>query len=354
MKPYLAKLTQGIPRRPLKWLLGTLLLGNLLSWLAALELARFQSSLLGLAALAWGFGARHAFDVDHIAAIDNVTRKLTQEQRRPVGIGFFFALGHSTVVIALSALVAWGARGLKANFHSLAHFGSLFGTGISALFLTLIGLINLVVLGQLIQTLFRYRLGQVQPEQGTAAIDLLLARRGFLTRFFRLLFRNINQSWQMYPLGILFGLGFDTATEIAILGMSASLATSTDFPLWGILVFPALFTAGMTLMDSLDGLIILRTYHWALSDLLRRLYFNTLITALSVALALVIGTLEWLQVLAPDWVAAGGFWDWLKDLDFSTLGFIAVGGMIAAWLLAILYQRLQGPADQAPLASEQD
>lgn len=351
MKNNIFNFTRGMPRR-LIWLLVALFLGNLLSWLLALHLSGFQSSLLGLAALAWGFGARHAFDIDHIAAIDNVTRKLTRQNRQPVAIGFCFALGHSTVVIALSAVIAWGGRGLKGHFQSLVDFGSLFGTGISAIFLTVIGLINLVVLWQLVLTYLNHRRGQASATQCDDAINAVLARRGLLAVLLRFVFRRINHSWQMYPLGILFGLGFDTATEIAILGISASLATSTDFPLWGIMVFPALFTAGMTLMDSLDGLIMLRTYHWALSDSVRRLYFNVTITALSVAVALVIGTLEWLRILAPHWGKKSAFQAWLNSLDFSVLGLIVLACMLGTWLLALGYQRLRGTAGSAPLAGE--
>lgn len=329
----------GIPRKPLMVLAGTLLGLNLVSWLGAFGLATLQPDILGLAGLAWAFGARHAFDVDHIAAIDNVTRKLRHEGKQPVGVGFFFALGHSTVVVALSAVVALGARGIKREFGDFSHYGGVFGTTISALFLTVIGILNLLVLLQLIKAYRNYRHGRITGALCEEAIEDLLAQRGLLARGFRFLFRHISSSWHMYPLGILFGLGFDTATEIAILGLSATLATTAEFPLWGIMIFPLLFTAGMTLMDSIDGLVMLRAYHWALSDALRRLYFNTLITGMAVGVALIVGTLEWLQVLGPKLGGNNGFWRWLDSLDFGTVGFTVVLLMLGSWAAAIAFYR---------------
>lgn len=334
---------QGIPRRNLGVLALTLFALNLMSWLGAFGLAAVQPDILGLAGLAWVFGARHAFDVDHIAAIDNVTRKLRQQGKQPVGVGFYFALGHSTVVIALSAVVALGARGIKGEFGEFSHYGGLFGTTISALFLTVIGILNLLVLLQLIKAYRDYRKGRISGALREEAIEDLLAQRGLMARGFRFLFRHIDSSWHMYPLGILFGLGFDTATEIAILGLSATLATTSEFPLWGIMIFPLLFTAGMTLMDSIDGLVMLRAYHWALSDALRRLYFNTLITGMAVGVALFIGTLEWLQVIGQNWGSQqgsdGAFWRWLDGLDFGTIGFAVVLLMLGTWGAAIVFYR---------------
>lgn len=346
-------LLQGIPRRPLAALLLTLLAFNLLSWLAAFGLASIQPGILGLAGLAWVFGARHAFDVDHIAAIDNVTRKLRQEGKRPVAAGFFFALGHSSIVVALSTAVALGARGIQTRFDGFSAFGSVFGTGVSAAFLTLIGLLNLVVLWQLVGAWQALSGGRDSSALQQKDINALLDRRGLFARLFRFLFRRVNHSWQMYPIGALFGLGFDTATEIAILGISATLASSADFPLWGIMIFPFLFTAGMTLLDSLDGLVMLRAYQWALTDALRRLYFNVVITAMAVATALMIGTLEWLQLLGPRLGAEGVFWRWLDGLDFGMVGVAVVLLMLLTWALAIAYYRLR-IAPRALLAGNGD
>ena len=314
---------------------------NVVAWLALFGVAGTDATLLGIGAMAYFLGLRHAFDADHIAAIDNVTRKLRQEGKRPVAVGFFFALGHSTIVVALSTFVALGARGLKTRFGEFSDFGGIFGTSVSATFLTLIGLINLVVLWQLIKAWRDHRRGRDTRALQEEDINALLDQRGFFANIFRFLFRRVNRSWHMYPLGVLFGLGFDTATEIAILGISATLATTSDFPLWGIMIFPFLFTAGMTLMDSLDGLVMLRAYHWALSDAVRRLYFNTIITAMAVGTALVIGTLEWLQLLGPRLGAGGPFWTWLDGLDFGTIGVAVVVLMLATWAFAIAYYRLR-------------
>ncbi|APZ43324.1 HoxN/HupN/NixA family nickel/cobalt transporter [Acidihalobacter ferrooxydans] len=343
---YLDHALRGIPQRPLTVLLLTLLALNALSWAAALGLAAIQPGIIALAGLAWVFGARHAFDVDHIAAIDNVTRKLRQEGKRPVAVGFFFALGHSSIVIALSAVVALVGRNLKTQFGSLAEFGGFFGTGVSAAFLTFMGLVNLFVLWQLIKTWRAHRRGHDTRALQEAHLSALLDQRGYFARLFRFLLRRVSQSWHMYPIGVLFGLGFDTATEIAILGISGTLATHAGFPFWGIMIFPFLFTAGMTLMDSLDGLVMLRVYHWAMSDVLRRLYFNLIITAMAVSLALVIGTLEWLQLLGSRLGDDSPFWTWLETLNFSVIGFAMVAAMLAAWIIAIAYYRLLSAADR--------
>ncbi|AOV17443.1 hypothetical protein BJI67_10565 [Acidihalobacter aeolianus] len=337
----LDRLLEGIPRHTLGILLLTLLALNVLAWLAAFGLATIQPDILALSLLAWGFGLRHAFDVDHIAAIDNVTRKLRQEGKRPVAVGFFFALGHSTIVIALSAVIALAGHGLKADFGSLSTFGNLFGTTVSAGFLTLIGLINLVVLWQLVKAWRDYRRGRDTRALRDENINALLDQRGFFYRAFRFLFRRVSRSWHMYPIGVLFGLGFDTATEVAVLGISGTLAAKIDFPFWGIMIFPFLFTAGMTLMDSLDGMVMLRAYHWALSDALRRLYFNTIITGMALGLALIIGTLEWLQVLDMRIGSQGTFWNWVNSLDFGAIGLGAVAIMLLTWVLSVAYYRLR-------------
>ncbi len=339
---YISFILQGIPRRPLIVLLLTLLMFNVLAWFATLSLDSLQPGIFALAGLAWFFGARHAFDIDHIAAIDNVTRKLRQEGKRPVGVGFFFALGHSTIVIALTAVIAFGVHGLKSGkFQAISQFGSIFGTGVSAAFLTFIGIINLVVLWQLIKAWQDHRQGRDVPALKEENINALLEKRGFFARIFHFLFRRVDQSWHMYPIGILFGLGFDTATEVAIIAITAKLASTSHMPVWGIMIFPFLFTAGMTLMDSLDGLVMLRAYHWALSDGLRRLYFNTTITAMAVIIALGIGTLEWLQIVGAHLGLTnhGGFWGWVEGVDFGVLGISAVIVMIVTWAFAIAYYR---------------
>ena len=236
-----------------------LVTANLAAWAWALLAFRGYPVLLGTALLAYGFGARHAVDADHIAAIDNVTRKLMQQGQRPVGVGFFFSLGHSTVVALASAGIALAAAALETRFAGWRELGELVGTGVSAAFLFLIALVNLVVLVQLYRAFRRVRRGGRLVED---ELEGFLSQRGLLGRIFRPLFRFIGASWQMYPLGFLFGLGFDTATEVGLLGISAAEAAH-GLSLWSILVFPALFTAGMSLVDTTDSVLMLGAYGWA-------------------------------------------------------------------------------------------
>ena len=247
---------------------------NLLAWALALLAFRGTPVLLGTALLAYSFGMRHAVDADHIAAIDNVTRKLMQQGQRPVGVGFFFSLGHWTVVTLASAAIALAAAAVETRFAAFKELGRLVSMSVSAGFLFLIALLNLVVLVQLYRAFHRVKRGGRYVEED---LDLFLARRGLLGRLFRPLFRFIGASWQMYPLGFLFGFGFDTSTEVALLGISATQAAH-GLPLWSILVFPALFTAGMSLIDTADGVLMLGAYGWAFMKPPRKLYYNLTIT----------------------------------------------------------------------------
>jgi high-affinity nickel-transport protein len=294
---------------------------------------------LGTAALAYSFGLRHAFDADHIAAIDNVTRKLMQEGRRPVGAGLYFSLGHSTIVIGLSIALAIGATALQDRFGTFKSVGGMIGTAVSALFLFAIAIANLLVLGSVYRAFHTVRNGGSLLEED---LDLTLAKRGLLGRLFRRLFRVIEHSWQMYPLGVLFGLGFDTATEIGLLGISASQA-SRGLPIWSIMVFPALFTAGMTLVDTTDSILMLGAYRWAFVKPIRKLYYNLTITAVSVLVAVVVGGLEALNLVGDrlGLTGAGGFWGAIGALNdnFGVLGYLIVGIFVAAWLVSYVIYR---------------
>lgn len=327
-------------RRQILTLLTVLLFLNIVAWGLGSAIVAYHPVLLGLAGLAYSLGLRHAFDVDHIAAIDNVTRKLCLSGQQPAGVGFFFALGHSTIVIVLSAVVAVAADYAKAHMSGLGHIGALVSTTVSAGFLTLLGLVNLIVLWRLIRI---HRAGATHQslENGstTNQVEHLLKQRGFLARLFHFLFRRVNRSWHMYPIGVLFGLGFATATESTILGTTAAMATHSALPFWQIMVFPLLFTAGMTLMDTLDSLVMLRAYQWAMNDQRRRLSFNIAITGFGVMLALAIGTLEWLQILAPSLNLSGAFWSWIDNIPFGTVGLTAVFMMLATWLFAAIWYR---------------
>ncbi|HUC67355.1 MAG TPA: HoxN/HupN/NixA family nickel/cobalt transporter [Stellaceae bacterium] len=332
-------LGEGKLRRRVVGIYAILIGANLGAWTWALLAFRGYPVLLGTALLAYSFGARHAVDADHIAAIDNVTRKLMQQGQRPVGVGFFFSLGHSTVVALASAGIALAAAALQTRFADWREVGGLVGTGVSAGFLFLIALLNLVVLLQLYRTFRQVRRGGRYVEE---ELDLFLSQRGFLGRIFRPLFRLIGASWQMYPLGFLFGLGFDTATEIGLLGISAAEAAH-GLSLWSILVFPALFTAGMSLIDTTDGVLMLGAYGWAFMKPMRKLYYNLTITFVSVLAALVVGGVEALGLVADHLNPEGGFWRAIAALNrnFGSLGFLIIALFIASWLVSMLVYRLK-------------
>ncbi|GBE00647.1 MAG TPA: HoxN/HupN/NixA family nickel/cobalt transporter [Nitrospirae bacterium] len=325
----------GLSKKRLTLLFGTLIVFNAAAWLSLIGLySTTDASLLGIGALAYWFGLRHAFDADHIAAIDNVTRKLRQSGQKPVAVGFFFSLGHSTVVILLSLGLVLAIRATKSNMPFLEHWGKTIGTMVSAGFLTLIGLLNLVIFYKLWQSFKNYKSnGVINNEE----LEELLNKRGFISRIFRFFYHYIDRSWKMYPVGFLFGLGFDTATEVAVLGISAAMAQSGNLPIWSIMIFPLLFTAGMSLLDSSDGVIMLKAYDWAMVDAIRKIFFNMTITGASVFVALLIGTIEWVQVISSHFGWNGSVFIFLNTLDFAILGVFVVGFMLFIWFLAYLY-----------------
>jgi len=313
---------------------------NAAAWLWAVIAFGRYPILLGTAALAYSFGLRHAFDADHIAAIDNVTRKLMQEGRRPVGVGLFFSLGHSTIVVALTIAIAITATALQDRFEAFKSFGGIVGTLVSALFLFAIAIANIIVLASLWRTFQTVKRGGRFVQED---LDLMLANRGLLGRLFRRFFRLIERSWQMFPLGLLFGLGFDTATEVGLLGISASQA-SQSLSIWSILVFPALFTAGMTLIDTTDSILMLGAYGWAFIKPIRKLYYNLTITAVSVIVAVIVGGLETLNLIGDQLglTDGGGFWGAIGSLNdnFGMLGYLIVGVFLAAWAISYVVYRI--------------
>jgi nickel/cobalt transporter (NiCoT) family protein len=326
-------------RRKLILIYAILLAANLLAWAWALMAFRGYPVLLGTALLAYSFGARHAVDADHIAAIDNVTRKLMQQGRRPVGVGFFFSLGHSTVVVLASIAIAAGAAALETQFAAFKEVGGLVGTAVSAAFLFAIALANVFVLAEVYRVFRQVRRGRGYVEED---LEAFLGQRGFLGRLFRPLFRFIAASWQMYPLGILFGLGFDTATEIGVLGISAAEA-SKGLSIWSILIFPALFTAGMSLVDTTDSILMLGAYGWAFMKPLRKLYYNLTITLVSIVAAVIVGGIEALGLIADKLSLEGEFWSAIGALNanFGSLGFLIIGIFVASWAVAALVYRLK-------------
>ena len=317
-----------------------LLIGaNIAAWLWALTAFRNYPILLGTATLAYTFGLRHAFDADHIAAIDNVTRKLMQEGKRPVAVGFFFSLGHSTIVVLLSIAIAITATALQSKYDNFTTVGGVVGTLVSAFFLFAIAIANLLVLISIYRTFRIVKNGGKFVEED---LDLTLSRRGLMGRVLRRFFHLIERSWHMYPLGVLFGLGFDTATEVGVLGISATQAAQ-GLSIWSILVFPALFTAGMSLMDTTDGVLMLGAYGWAFMKPIRKLYYNLTITAVSVIVALVVGGLEVLNLIGDrlGLTEAGGFWGAIGAINdnFGILGYIIVGIFVLGWLISFLVYR---------------
>ena len=318
-------------------LYAVLAAGNLIAWAWAFAAFKGDAVLLGTALLAYSFGARHAVDADHIAAIDNVTRKLMQEGKRPVGVGCYFSLGHSTIVILASVAVAATATAFRDQIDALHGVGGVIGTLVSATFLLLIAIINIVVLSGVYKTFQRVKAGGRYVEED---LNTLLAGAGFLARIFRPLFRMISKSWHMYPLGVLFGLGFDTATEIGLLGIAAAEA-SKGLPIWSILIFPALFTAGMSLIDTTDSIVMLGAYGWAFVKPIRKLYYNMTITAVSVIVALIVGGIEALGLIGDQLSLSGRFWSMVGDLNdnFGTIGYVIIGIFVLSWIVSIVVYR---------------
>ena len=298
-------------RRRLIAICSILIGANVLIWAWAVSVLYNHPVLLGTALLAYTFGLRHAVDADHIAAIDNATRKLMRAGQRPVAVGFFFSLGHSVVVLLLSVAVGFAAAEVSFRFDNLKAVGGIVGTSASALFLFLLALFNVLVLISVYRTFQAVKRGKPFVEQD---FDILLNNRGFLARLFRPLFRLVTQSWHLFPIGFLFGLGFDTATEVALFGISAVQASS-GMSLATILVFPALFTAGMSLVDTTDGVLMLGAYGWAFMKPIRKLYYNMTITAVSVIVAVVIGGIETLGLIGDTWKSRRAVLGWHRSAE---------------------------------------
>ncbi len=311
---------------------GAVALLHLAGWGLFVYYSRGNPALAGLGTLAYTFGLRHAFDADHIAAIDNTTRRFLQEGKRPLGVGFFFSLGHSTIVFALATGLAVATATVNAAIPSFQDYGSSIGASVSGTFLWIIGILNLLVLLDIVRIFRDMRRGCYDQER----LEARLLDRGFMNRFFVGRFASrIQASWQMYPLGALFGLGFDTATEVGLLALAAGVATH-HVPFLAVVSLPILFAAGMSLMDTADGAFMSHAYGWAFSNPIRKVYYNITVTTLSVAVALAIGTVELLQVAATKLGLEGGFWGWLNGLDFGTIGYGVVGIFVATWAASAL------------------
>jgi nickel/cobalt transporter (NiCoT) family protein len=289
---------------------------------------------VGVGITAYTLGMRHAFDADHIGAIDNTTRKLMSDGQRPLSVGFFFSLGHSSIVFGLAAAFAIGIRGLSgavSNDDSSLHQATgLIGPTVSGSFLFLIGILNLIILVGILRVFRRMREGEFDEEE----LEHQLNSRGLMNRFYGRATRAVKKPWQMYPLGLLFGLGFDTATEIALLA-TAGTAAAGGLPLYAILCLPILFAAGMSLLDTIDGAFMNFAYGWAFSKPVRKVFYNITITGLSVAVALLVGTIELMAVLADKLSLTGGVWDFVANLDLNLVGYAIVGLFVLTWIIAL-------------------
>jgi high-affinity nickel-transport protein len=305
---------------------------HLLGWGLFLYYARHNPALAGLGSLAYTFGLRHAFDADHIAAIDNTTRKFLQDGKRSMGVGFFFSLGHSTIVFTLAAGLAIAAKTVNSKIPGFQNVGGYIGASVSGTFLLLIGILNLLVLLDILGVFRQMKRGAYDEQR----LEDALQNQGLMSRFFlKRVGDRIDTSWKMYPLGMLFGLGFDTATEIGLLALAAGVATH-HVPFLAVISLPIIFAAGMSLMDTADGAFMSHAYGWAFSNPVRKVYYNITVTSLSVAVALGIGMIELLQVTSAKLSLEGGFWTFLDNLDFGHIGYAVVGMFVAAWALSVI------------------
>ncbi len=320
---------------------GFVILLHVVGWVTLLAIVAPQhlslgtkSFGIGIGVTAYTLGMRHAFDADHIAAIDNTTRKLMHQGQRPLSVGFWFSLGHSSIVFGLAFLLSMGVRALArpvedsgSQLHSVT---GLIGTTVSGTFLYLIAAINVVILVGIWKVFRAMRSG----EYDEAALEEQLDKRGLMNRLLGRVMRSIDKPWQMYPVGLLFGLGFDTATEVALLVLAGTGAAS-GLPWYAILCLPVLFAAGMSLLDTVDGSFMNFAYGWAFSRPVRKVYYNLTVTGLSVAVALLIGTVELLGLLAQQLELHGPFWDRVAGLDLNVIGFVIVGLFVVTWVIAL-------------------
>ena len=324
-------------RRRIALIFGALLVLNILVWISGFLLSRVHPLLLGFLAIAYGLGLRHAVDADHIAAIDNTTRKLMADGKKPVGVGLFFSLGHSTIVIILSLLVAVSSLFIKHTMPFLQETGTVIGTSVSSLFLLLIGFINLIAFFDILKI---FKLVKKSKTYEKKLTDKQLRPTGFLSQLFSPILRAVNASWHMYFVGFLFGLGFDTASEVGLLSISAASST-TGISFGEILLLPLAFTVGMAFIDTLDGILMLGAYGWAYLQPIKKLYYNLNITLVSVIIALFIGGVEATQLLSAEFHFRSDFFQLINTIDLGKLGYVTIFVFIVSWIVSFSIYKIQ-------------
>ena len=307
-------------------------LATAFGFIASTIIGKLSVLLAGLGIVTYVFGLRHGVDADHIAAIDNTTRKLMQENQRPFTVGMWFSLGHSTIVVGLIVALIFATRTIVGHIPVLESSGAIIGTTVSGVFLWLIGIVNMIIVFSIYRIFRELKRGKMNQTE----LENLLDNRGFLNRYFRPLFKIVKRPWQIYPIGILFGLGFDTATEIALIAISVGVGVSSAVPVWMILILPFMFTCGMVLVDTTDGVTMRVAYGWAFLNPIRKIYYNLTVTVISVLVALAIGTAELLQVIANELNLTGTYWGWLSGLDFETIGFGIIAIFLVSWLVSVI------------------
>lgn len=312
-------------------------IATLTGFTATLIVGTVFARLAALGILAYTLGLRHGVDADHIVAIDNTTRKLLQDGERPLTVGTWFSLGHSTVVVGLVVALVIATQSVASQIPGLQSSGAIIGTTVSGIFLFLIGLVNAIIVMGIYRNFKTMKEGKLDESE----LEDLLRNRGFLNRYFGGLFKIVRKPWQIYPIGLLFGLGFDTASEIALFAITIVFAVSASVPLWMILLLPFLFTCGMVLADTTDGVAMRAAYGWAFLNPIRKTYYNLTVTVISVAVAFAIGGVELLQVLASELNLNGPYWTWLARLDFETMGVGIIGIFLVAWLVSTAYWKFR-------------
>ncbi|MFZ0843581.1 MAG: HoxN/HupN/NixA family nickel/cobalt transporter [Nitrosotalea sp.] len=321
----------------------SIIAATLFGFAASAIIGSISIPLAGLGIVAYVFGLRHGVDADHIAAIDNTTRKLMQEGKKPLTVGTWFSLGHSTIVILMIIALVISTRVIASSIPNLQNVGEIIGTSVSGTFLWIVGLINVVIVFGIYKIYKELKAGKLDPAQ----LEEKLNKRGFLNRYFTPLFKIVRKPWQIYPIGVLFGLGFDTASEVALIAISVGIGVTSSIPIWMILVLPFMFTCGMVLVDTTDSITMRMAYGWAFHKPIRKIYYNLTITIISILVAFVIGSVEILQVLSGELKFTGAFWNWLNNLDFETLGYGIIAIFVISWLVSITvykYKKIENTA----------